>query len=78
MGFPTRGRRPRPPRDGVLHRSRIPPLPLARAAVPMVGPPLLRTGSRVDPRIGRFLLRVGYGMAWVSVGIFITAGFLGY
>ena len=64
--------------EAVLQRSVIITLAIAGAAVAMVGTALLRKGSRVDPRIGRFVLRVGYGMAWVSVGIFITAGFLGY
>ncbi|MCH7692308.1 MAG: hypothetical protein IID50_02580 [Proteobacteria bacterium] len=64
--------------EAVLQRSVIITLAIAGAAVAMVGTTLLRKGSRVDPRIGRFVLRVGYGMAWVSVGIFITAGFLGY
>ena len=78
MGFPTRGRRSMDLLEAVLQRSVIITLAIAGAAVAMVGTTLLRKGSRVDPRIGRFVLRVGYGMAWVSVGIFITAGFLGY
>ncbi|MCH8212480.1 MAG: hypothetical protein IIC54_00245 [Proteobacteria bacterium] len=64
--------------EAVLQRSVIITLAIAGAAVAMVGTALLRKGSRVDPRIGRFVLRTGYAMAWVSVGIFITAGFLGY
>ena len=64
--------------EAVLQRSVIITLAIAGAAVAMVGTTLLRKGSRVDPRIGRFVLRVGYGMAWGSVVVFITAGFLGY
>ena len=64
--------------EAVLQRSVIITLAIAGAAVAMVGTALLRKGSRVDPRIARFVLRAGYAIAWVSVGIFITAGFLGY
>ena len=64
--------------EAVLQRSVIITLAIAGAAVAMVGTTLLRKGSRVDRRIARFVLRAGYGIAWVSVGIFITAGFLGY
>ncbi|MCH7956854.1 MAG: hypothetical protein IIB63_04810 [Proteobacteria bacterium] len=64
--------------EAVLQRSVIITLAIAGAAVAMVGTALLRKGSRVDPRIGRFVLRTGYAMAWGSVVVFITAGFLGY
>lgn len=62
----------------LLQRSVIITLAIAGAAVAMTGTALLRKGSRVDPRIARFVLRAGYTMAWGSVGIFITAGFFGY
>lgn len=64
--------------EAVLQRSVIITLAIAGAAVAMVGTALMRKGSRVDPRIGRFVLRTGYAMAWGSVVVFITAGFLGY
>ena len=64
--------------EAVLQRSVIITLAIAGAAVAMAGTALSRKGSRVDPRIARFVLRAGYAMAWGSVGIFITAGFLGY
>lgn len=64
--------------EALLQRSVIITLAIAGAAVAMTGTALLRKGSRVDPRIARFVLRAGYTMAWGSVGIFITAGFFGY
>jgi len=64
--------------EAVLQRSVVITLAVVGAAVAMAGTVLLRKGSRVDPRIARFVLRVGYAIAWGSVGIFIAAGFLGY
>ncbi len=64
--------------EAVLQRSVIITLAIVGAFVVMAGNALLRKGSRVDPRIARFVLHAGYVMAWGSVGIFIAAGFLGY
>lgn len=63
--------------DLVLQRPIIIALAIAGAAVATVGSVLLRKGSRVDPKTARLVMRIGYGITWLSVGIFIVAGFLG-
>jgi len=63
--------------DVVLQRPVIIALAIVGAAVATVGSVLLRQGSRVDPKIARLVMRIGYGITWLSVGIFIVAGFLG-
>lgn len=63
--------------DLVLQRPVVIALAIAGAAVATVGSVLLRQGSRVDPKTARLVLRVGYGITWASIAIFIIAGFLG-
>jgi hypothetical protein len=63
--------------DFVIQRPVVIALAIAGAAVATVGSVLLRKGSRVDPKTARLILRVGYGITWVSIAIFIAAGFLG-
>lgn len=63
--------------DVVLQRPVIIALAIAGAAIATVGSVLLRQGSRVDPKTARLVMRIGYGITWLSVGIFIVAGFLG-
>jgi hypothetical protein len=63
--------------DLVLQRPVVIALAIAGAAVATVGSVLLRQGSRVDPKTARLILRVGYGITWISIAIFIAAGFLG-
>lgn len=60
----------------LIQRPVIVTLAIAGAAVATLGSYLMRRGSTVDPKLGRFVLRTGYGIAWVSVGLFIAAGFV--
>jgi drug/metabolite transporter (DMT)-like permease len=63
--------------DTVLQRPVIIALAVAGAVVATIGSVLMRKDSRVSPGTARLILRVGYGLAWASVVIFIVAGFLG-
>ena len=63
--------------DAVLQRSVVIALAIIGAIIATVGSVLLRKGSRINPRTGRFVLRLGYALAWVSVGIFVVMGFRG-
>lgn len=59
-----------------IQRPVIVGLAIAGAVVSTIGSILLRRGSTVDPKLGRLVLHVGYGIAWLSVGLFIVAGFI--
>jgi hypothetical protein len=63
--------------DLILQRPVVIALAIFGAGVATVGSILMRKGSRIDPRTARLILRIGYGISWASVGIFIAAGFLG-
>lgn len=63
--------------DVVLQRSVVVALAIIGALLATVGSILLRKGSQINPRIGRFVLRLGYAVAWASVAIFIAIGFRG-
>lgn len=52
-------------------------LAIGGALIATIGSLMLRKGSRVNPRLARFVLRFGYGLAWASVAIFIAMGFRG-
>lgn len=62
--------------EPLLQRPVIVGLAIAGAVVATIGSVLLRKGSTADPKVGKFVLRTGYGIAWVSVGLFIVAGFI--
>ncbi|NIQ27648.1 MAG: hypothetical protein GTN79_13875 [Gammaproteobacteria bacterium] len=61
----------------MLSRPVIVTLAVIGAVIATIGSFLLRKGSRVPARTARVVLRVGYGFAWLSVGLFIAAGFRG-
>lgn len=61
--------------DEILDRRVIIALAVLGAIVATLGSYLMREGSRVGPAHARMLLRIGYGIAWLSVAIFIIAGF---
>ncbi len=63
--------------DAVLQRSVVVALAIIGAIMATVGSVLLREGSRINPRTGRFVLRLGYALAWVSISIFVVMGFRG-
>lgn len=61
--------------DAILQRPVVIALAILGAVVATIGGYLLRSGSRTDPRIARFVLRLGYAVTWASVAIFIVIGF---
>jgi hypothetical protein len=61
--------------DAVLERSTIIALAVVGAIIATLGSYLLRDKSTVDRRTARLVLRIGYGIAWLSVALFIVAGF---
>ena len=61
--------------DEVLDRRVIIALAVLGAVLATLGSYLMREGSGVDPSRARFILRIGYAIAWLSVAIFIIAGF---
>lgn len=63
--------------DVVLQRSVVVALAITGALLATLGSALLRKGSQINPRIGRFVLRLGYAVAWASVAIFVVMGFRG-
>ncbi len=63
--------------DAVLQRSVVIAFAIIGAIIATVGSVLLRERSRFNPRAGRFVLRLGYALAWISIGIFVVIGFRG-
>ncbi len=62
--------------DFLLQRRIIIALAIMGAAVATLGNYLGREKSRTDPRTARLILRLGYGITWTSVALFIVAGFM--
>ncbi|MGI9301210.1 MAG: hypothetical protein ACR2RB_00675 [Gammaproteobacteria bacterium] len=64
--------------DALLQRPVIIALAIAGGGLATVGSVLLRKGGQDLPNnTARFVLRLGYVCAWVSVGLFVAAGFRG-
>ena len=61
--------------DAIFNRRIIIALAIAGAIIATLGSYLMRAGSKVRPERARMILRIGYGIAWLSVAIFIVAGF---
>lgn len=61
--------------DEILDRRIIIALAIVGAAVATLGSYLMRERSKVSPQTARLILRIGYAIAWLSVAIFIFAGF---
>ena len=62
----------------LLQRNLIIALAVFGALTATVGSIIMRKNSSVSPRVARMVLRTGYGLSWVSVAGFNTAGLLGY
>ena len=60
----------------LLDRTTIIALAFVGAAIAMIGSILLRRPSRRGHRAARLLLLTGYAMTFVSVALFIVAGFV--
>lgn len=63
--------------DFLLQRPVIIALAVGGAIIATVGGVLGRKSAKGDPRIARFVLRFGYAVTWLSVALFIAAGFFG-
>ena len=63
--------------DLLLQRNVIIALAIGGGLIAVVGNYLLRKESSVDPKTGRFVLRAGYAVSWISVALFIAVGFFG-
>ena len=61
--------------DSFLQRSVIISLAVVGAIIATLGSYLMRKSSGANRRFARILVRTGYGIAWLSVAIFIVAGF---
>ena len=61
--------------DAILQRPVVIALAVVGAVVATLGGYLLRSGSRVNPRLARLTLRTGYAVTWTSIAIFIVMGF---
>ena len=59
----------------VLQRPVIIGLAILGAVLATVGNVILRKHADTTNRLGRGILRLGYGFAWLSVALFIIAGF---
>lgn len=61
----------------LLQRPVIITLALSGAAIATLGNVFLRKSDKVSPKTARLITRFGYGISWVSVALFIAAGFFG-
>ncbi len=61
----------------ITQRPMIIALALVGALIATVGNLFLRRSTKVDPRTAKLITRFGYGISWVSVALFIAAGFFG-
>ena len=61
----------------LLHRKVIIAFALIGAVIAIAGSVLLKKEGLVNPWLARLVLRLGYGISFASVALFIVAGFLG-
>lgn len=61
----------------LLQRNIIIALAVIGAVIATAGSYLLKKESRVKSKTARFVLRTGYAITWISIALFITAGFFG-
>jgi len=60
----------------LLEREAIIAFAIGGAAIATIGSFLQRENSTTNLQTARFVTRTGYAISWVSVAIFIAAGFL--
>lgn len=60
----------------LLEREVIIAFALIGALIATVGNYLVYRKSADDPGFGKLVLRLGYGITFISIGLFIVAGFL--
>ena len=61
--------------DSLLQRHIVIALAIIGALLATAGSYLTRKQKLLAPRTARLILRVGYGLSWASVAIFIIIGF---
>ncbi|NQU61109.1 MAG: hypothetical protein HQ512_08260 [Rhodospirillales bacterium] len=61
----------------LLQRQIIIALAVVGAVIATAGSVLLKKESRISTKTARFILKSGYAITWVSLGLFIAAGFFG-
>ena len=62
--------------DSLLQRHVVIALAIIGALLATAGSYLTRKQKLLAPRAARLILRVGYGLTWASVAIFIIIGFV--
>lgn len=62
--------------DSLLQRHVVIALAIIGALLATAGSYLTRKQKLLAPRTARLILRVGYGLSWASVAIFIIIGFV--
>ena len=60
-----------------LQRNIIIALAVIGAVIATSGSFLLKKESRIEPKVARFILKSGYAITWLSIALFIAAGFFG-
>lgn len=60
----------------LLQRKVIIGLAVGGGLLAVIGSLLLRKKALIDPRVARVVLRAGYAISWLSVALFILAGWL--
>lgn len=61
----------------LLQRNVIIALAIFGGLLALLGNWLLRRKAPLSPKAARFVLRSGYAVSWLSVALFIVAGFMG-
>ncbi len=61
----------------LLQRNIIIALAVIGAVIATAGSILLKKESRIEPKVARFIMKSGYVITWLSIALFITAGFFG-
>lgn len=61
----------------LLQRNVIVALAIFGGLLALLGSWLVRGKSSVNPKAARLVLRSGYAVSWLSVALFVVAGFLG-
>ena len=59
----------------LLERESIIALALSGGMIATVGSYMVRRQTKIRPQYAHFVLRLGYGLTFVSVAFFIVAGF---
>ena len=61
----------------LLQRNIIIALAVIGAVIATAGSIPVKKESRIEPKVARFIMKSGYVITWLSIALFITAGFFG-